>query len=103
MSFKPPYPGWRPYCLVCKSSALDRMVAKPFGYQCGCCGNKIKHDLTHHEANESAWNTASHNAASCIQCGEMIEVGEAVYINGLESSCDGCGDPMDPGTKGITL
>lgn len=44
---KPPYPGWRPYCLVCPT--MSRMVARDYGWQCVGCSNKIKHDLTHYD------------------------------------------------------
>ena len=44
--FKIPYPGWKPYCLVCSSMA--RMVDRPFGYHCEACGNDINFDMTHH-------------------------------------------------------
>jgi hypothetical protein len=46
-SFKPPYPGWQPYCLVCASMA--RMEPRDYGWQCLDCHNTIKHDLTHYD------------------------------------------------------
>lgn len=96
MSFTPPYEGWRPYCLVCNT--MMRMETRPYGFQCVSCKNKIKHDLTHYSGG-SAWNTANHDKSVCVQCNEPIEVGESIYINGGEASCEGCGDPMDPGTE----
>lgn len=44
-AFKPPYPGWAPYCLVCPT--ISRMRATSFGWQCRSCGNQIGKDLTH--------------------------------------------------------
>ena len=42
---KPPYEGWRPYCLVCPT--IDRMTPTDFGWRCGSCGNPIGKDGKH--------------------------------------------------------
>jgi len=42
MGFKP-YPGWRPYCLVCTS--MLRMVRTLYGFQCQSCRNRITPEL----------------------------------------------------------
>jgi len=44
--FKPPYEGWAPYCLMCKS--MGRMSVRDFGWHCGHCGNNIGKDLEHY-------------------------------------------------------
>ena len=44
--FTPPYEGWAPYCLVCKT--MQRMELMPYGWKCTKCQNEIDHNLAHH-------------------------------------------------------
>ena len=46
-AFKPPYPGWRPYCLVC--STFYRMEPQFYGWRCVACGNTVGYDLFHYD------------------------------------------------------
>lgn len=42
---EPPYPEWKPYCLMC--STMDRMVPTSYGWRCWPCGNPIGKDGKH--------------------------------------------------------
>jgi hypothetical protein len=59
--FKPPYPGWAPYCLKC--STMRRMKATSYGWKCEPCGNPIGKDLCH-------WSPTPPSAQNSGELGE---------------------------------
>lgn len=48
--FNPPYEGWCPYCLNCKT--MNRMTPTDYGWKCDSCENPIGRDLMHWNGSE---------------------------------------------------